>query len=387
PTRDAEPGKIVHEVRDGEMARLGEVPFGRYYGAADTTPLFLILLGEAYDWTGDLDFVRELWPAALAALDWIDHHGDLDGDGFIEYRRRAPGGLVNQGWKDAVDSIRDRRGAIAEGPIALAEVQGYVFDARVRVARLARALGDVALAGRLEADAARMKVRFHDAYWVSDLKSCALALDGAKRRMDAIGSNQGHALWSGIITDERARDVAAHLGGAGLDSGWGIRTYAAGQPGYTPLGYHTGAVWPHDTAIAIAGLRRYGFNEEASRLAGELLAAAGHFPDGRLPELFCGFGAVEVEAPVPYPVACVPQAWAAAAPLLVLRELLGLRPRAGDGLLELDRPCLPAGVRSLTLSGLRVGSTQLDLAFHRWRDATAVEVIRKTGNLEVHIRT
>lgn len=330
--------------------------------------------------------MRELWPAALAALEWIERHGDLDGDGFIEYRRRAPGGLVNHGWKDAVDAIRDRRGSIAEGPIALAEVQGYAFDARIRMARLARALGEDGLAERLEADAMRLRARFNHAFWVPDLGSYALALDGDKRQMDALGSNQGHALWSGIVADERGRAVADRLIGTGLDSGWGIRTYAAGQPSYSPLGYHTGAVWPHDTAIAIAGLRRFGFAEEAARLAGELFAAARALPDGRLPELFCGFGADEVEEPVPYPVACAPRAWVAAAPLLVLRALLGLKPRAGEGLLELDRPSLPAGVRSLSLSGLRVGSARIDLLFHRWRGATAVEVVRKTGELAVLIR-
>lgn len=284
PARDAEVGKIPHEIRDGEMARNGEVPFGRYYGAADTTPLWLVLLGETFDWTGDLDLVRELWPNALAALDWLERGGDPDGDGFIEYHRRAHGGLVNQGWKDALDAVQDRAGHVAEGPIALVEVQGYAYDARIRMARLARAIGDVPLAERLEADAARLRARFASAYWVPDLATCALALDGAKRPMDAIGSNQGHALWSGIVDERHAPGVAERLAGPGLDSGWGVRTFAAGQPGYTPFGYHTGTVWPHDVAIAIAGLRRYGFDAAAGRLADGLLEAALRFPDARLPE-------------------------------------------------------------------------------------------------------
>ncbi|MFH0750456.1 MAG: hypothetical protein V2B17_01330 [Chloroflexota bacterium] len=224
------------------------------------------------------------------------------------------------------------------------------------------------------------------AWAVPDSASYALALDGAKRRMDAIGSNQGHALWSGIVADEHAPLVAELLGGPGLDSGWGLRTYAAGQPGYTPLGYHTGAVWPHDTAIAIAGLRRCGLDEAATRLAGELFAAARALPAGRLPELFCGFGSDEVEAPVLHPASCAPQAWSAAAPLLALRAMLGLRPRAAEGMLEVDHPCLPAGLCSLRLLGLRVGPARLDLLFHRRGGVTAVKVLRTTGQVAVVIR-
>ena len=385
PTVDAEPGKIPHEVRNGEMARTGEVPFGRYYGSADATPLWLILLGETFDWTGDLDLVEGLWPNALAALDWVESHGDLDGDGFIEYRRRAPGGLIQHGWKDAPDAIRDRHGRVAEGPIALAEVQGYAYDARVRMARLARALGDAVLARRLEKDAGRLRDRFEAAFWVPDRMTYALALDGLKRPMDAIGSNQGHALWSGIVSGGHAAAVAANLTGSDLDSGWGLRTFAAGQRGYSPLGYHTGSVWPHDTAVAVAGLRRAGFDAQASQLAGELLGAAQTFPDGRLPELFCGFGRNEVGPPVPYPTACAPQAWAAAAPLMILRALLGMRPRAAEHRLDLERPRLPAGLATLTLSGLRIGDARVDLRCHRLGGSTRVEVSSVTGDLRVAV--
>lgn len=386
PALDAEPGKIPHEVRNGEMARTGEVPFGRYYGSADATPLWLVLLGETFDWTGDLRLVEELWPNALAALEWVDRHGDLDGDGFIEYRRRAPGGLIQHGWKDASDAIRDRDGRVADGPIALAEVQGYAYDARVRAARLARALGDTALARHLEDEAGRLRARFDAAFWVPDRATYALALDGQKRPMDAIGSNQAHALWSGIVSESHAAAVAAHLAGPGLDSGWGLRTFAAGQPGYSPLGYHTGTVWPHETAIAVAGLRRAGFDAQATRLAGELLEAALSFPDGRLPELFCGFGRDEVGPPVPYPMACAPQAWAAAAPLAILRVLLGIRPCAADHRLDLERPVLPHGLTSLTVSGLRVGDARVDLRCHRRGGSTRVEIVAVTGELSVAIR-
>ncbi len=385
PAHDAEAGKIPHEIRDGEMARTGEVPFGRYYGAADTTPLWLVLLGETFDWTGDVDLVSELWPNALAALDWLERGGDPDGDGFIEYRRRAPGGLVNQGWKDALDAVQDRAGRVADGPIALVEVQGYAYDARIRMARLARAVGDMPLAERLDADAGRLRARFAEAYWVPDLATCALALDGAKRPMDAIGSNQGHALWSGIVDERHAQGVAERLAGPGLDSGWGMRTFAAGQPGYTPFGYHTGTVWPHDAAIAIAGLRRYGFDAPASRLAAGLLDAATRFPDARLPELFCGFSRDEVEDPVPYPVACSPQAWSAAAPLLVLRSLLGLRPRAADRELDLVRPILPEGVDDLAISGLAIGTAMVDLHVRRRRGRPRVEAVVRGGELTVTV--
>ncbi len=385
PDHDAEPGKIPHEVRVGEMARTGEVPFGRYYGSADATPLWLVLLGETYDWTGDLRLIEELWPHALAALEWVERHGDLGGDGFIEYRRRAPDGLVQHGWKDALEAIRDREGRVAEGPIALVEVQGYAYDARVRAARLARVLGDVALAEHLEEEARRLRARFDAAFWVPDRGTLALALDGRKRPMDAIGSNQGHALWSGVVSAEHAAAVAGHLVGGDLDSGWGLRTFASGQPGYSPLGYHTGTVWPHDTALAVAGLRRAAFDAQAVRLAGELLEAALSFPDGRLPELFCGFGRDETGAPVPYPVACAPQAWAAAAPLLIVRELLGIRPRAAEHRLDLERPVLPPGLTDLTVTGLHVAGAQVDLRCRRRGRSTRVEVTRRTGDLTVSV--
>ena len=386
PSRDAEPGKIPHEVRDGEMARTAEVPFGRYYGSVDATPLWLILLGETFDWTGDLGLVQELWPNALAALEWLERQGDLDGDGFIEYRRRATGGLRQHGWKDAPDSIRDRGGRVAAGPIALAEVQGYAYDARVRVARLARALGDTGLAGHLEEEARRLRARFDAAFWVADRATYALALDGRKRPMDAIGSNQGHLLWSAIVSDGHAAAVAAQLASPGLDSGWGLRTFAAGQPGYSPLGYHTGTVWPHDIAIAVAGLRRAGFDAQAGRLAGELFEAAASFPGARLPELWCGFGRAEFGPPVPYPMACAPQAWAAAAPLAILRELLGIRPNAAEHRLDLERPVLPQGVTSLTISGLRVGDARVDLVCRRRGESTRIEIGAVTGELAVAVR-
>jgi len=384
--RDAEPGKILHELRTGEMAATGELPFRPYYGSVDATPLWLILLGATHDWTGDRELVDRFWPNALAALDWIDTYGDRDGDGFVEYGRRAERGLLNQGWKDSSDAIRDRTGRQAEPPIALAEVQGYIFDAKVRMAGLARLRGETALADRLDRDAAELRERFEAAFWVEDQRYYAMGLDSEKRPADALGSNAGHLLWSGIVAPERARLVADRLLSPELYTGWGIRTYASGQPGYNPIGYHTGAVWPHDTSLIAAGLKRYGFDDDANRLVGSVFEAAQRFPDFRLPELFCGFDRETSPLPVPYPVACSPQAWAAGAPFLFVETMLGLRPHAGRGELELFRPHLPDWLGKVTLTNLRVGDAAVDLLFHRWRGTTSAEVLRKVGDISVTIR-
>jgi glycogen debranching enzyme len=384
--RDAEPGKILHELRTGEMAATHELPYRPYFGSVDATPLWLILLGATYDWTGDRALIDRLWPNAMAALEWIDKWGDVDGDSFVEYRRRTEQGLLNQGWKDSHDAIRDRTGRQAVPPIALAEVQGYVFDAKTRLARLARLRGDDRLADRLEADAATLRERFESSFWVEDQNYYALALDADKKPADAIGSNAGQCLWTGIVSPARARAVADRLLGPGLFSGWGIRTYAAGQPGYNPLGYHTGTVWPHDTSLIAAGLKRYGLHDEANRLVGSVFEAAQRFPEFRLPELFCGFDRETSPVPVPYPVACSPQAWAAGAPFLFLQTMLGLQPHADRAELELFRPNLPDWLGKVTLTNLRVGDAAVDLLFHRWRGTTSAEVLRKVGDISVTIR-
>ena len=386
PWRDAEPGKILHELRTGEMARNGELPHTPYYGAVDSTPLWLILLGATYDWTGDRGLVDRLWPNALAALDWIDRYGDRDGDGLVEYERRSERGLLNQGWKDSGDAIRDRNGREAVPPIALAEVQGYVFDAKRRMATLARLRGETDLADRLERDATALAERFEAAFWVEDQRYYAMALDRDKRQADAIGSNAGQCLWSGIVSEARARDVVDRLSEPTMFSGWGIRTYASEQPGYNPIGYHTGTVWPHDTSLVAAGFKRYGFDDESNRLVGRMMEAAQSFADFRLPELFCGFDRAEATNPVPYPVACSPQAWAAGASFLFLETMLGLRAHADRGELELWHPHLPDWLTKVTLTDLRVGDASVDLLFHRWRGTTSAEVLRKVGDLAVTIR-
>ncbi len=385
PFRDAEPGKILHELRTGELARAGELPHTPYYGSVDATPLWLILLGATFEWTGDRDLVERLWPNALAALRWIDEFGDRDGDGFVEFERRSDRGLVNQGWKDSSDAIRDRSGREVGTPIALAEVQGSVFDAPLRIAGRARMRGDEALASRLEAEAATLRDRFEAAFWVEDQRYYAMALDGEKRQADAIGSNAGQCLWTGIVSDERARDVVDHLLRPTMFSGWGVRTYASGQPGFNPIGYHTGTVWPHDTSLIAAGFKRYGFHDASNRLAGQMLEAAQRFPDYRLPELFCGFDRTDAMTPVPYPVACSPQAWAAGASFLFLETMLGLCAHADRKELELSNPHLPDWLGKVTLTDVQVGDASVDLLFHRWRGTTSAEVLRKTGDLAVTV--
>ena len=384
--RDAEPGKILHELRMGETARAGELPHSPYYGSVDATPLWLILLGETFDWTGDRDLVDRLWPNAIAALRWIDEWGDRDGDGFVEYERRSKRGLLNQGWKDSGDAIRDRHGREARPPIALAEVQGYVYDAKHRLARLARMRGDIELAVRLDREADELQKRFEEAFWVEDQRYYAMALDGEKRQADAIASNAGQCLWTGIVSPSRARDVADRLLSPSLYSGYGLRTYAADQPGFNPFGYHTGTVWPHDTSLAAAGLKRYGFQDEANRVVGHVFEAAQHFEAFRLPELFCGFDRETAPMPVPYPVACSPQAWSAGATFMFLRTMLGLRAHADQRELELLRPNLPDWLGKVTVTNLRVGDASVDLLFHRWRGTTSAEVLRKVGDVSVTIR-
>ena len=384
--RDAEPGKILHELRGGEMARSGELPQTPYYGSVDSTPLWLILLGVTYDWTGDRGLLDRLWPNAMAALEWIDRYGDRDGDGFVEYERRSERGLLNQGWKDSSDAIRDRAGTQAVPPIALAEVQGYVYDAKRRLAELARVRGEAELAIRLDIEADALRARFDEAFWVPDQETYAIALDRDKRQADAVGSNAGQCLWTGIVADQRARAVVEGLLKPAMFSGWGIRTYASGQPGYNPIGYHTGTVWPHDTSLIAAGMKRYGFDDAANRLIGPILEAAQRFPEYRLPELFCGFDRDEGQVPVPYPVACSPQAWAAGASFLFLSTMLGLRAHAGRQELELRHPHLPDWMGKVTLTNLRVGEASVDLLFHRWRGTTSAEVLRKVGDVAVTIR-
>ena len=384
--RDEEPGKILHEVRVGELAASGEIPHTPYYGSIDSTPLWLVLLTYAYAWTGDLDAVRELWPNALAALRWIDEFGDADGDGYVEYRRRSGKGLVNQGWKDSFDGVLFPDGELAEAPIALVEVQGYVHQAKARLATLARDLGDNTLGDKLEKEAAELKERFNRDFWLPGDGYYALALDGRKQPVPTITSNPGHGLWSGIVDEDKAGRVVRRLVSPALSSGWGIRTLAARQGAFDPLGYHTGTVWPHDNALIAHGMKLYGFDQEAMTVIDQLSMAGQFFPLARYPELFCGFSRDDVPVPVEYPVACRPQAWSSGAPLLMLRSYAGITADAPNGRLYIVRPRLPSWLDRVEIQGLRVGSARVDLTFSAHQGVTSVQVPRKEGDVEVLIR-
>jgi glycogen debranching enzyme len=348
---EEEPGRILHELRFGELTYFHERPQAPYYGASDTTPLFLVLLDEYERWTGDTNLVRALEPNARAALNWIDHFGDSDGDGYIEYQRKTNLGLENQCWKDSWNSILFRDGTVAPAPRATCEIQGYAYDAKVRCARLAREIWkDEALAGQLEGQAAELKRRFNKDYWIPDRNFFALALDGSKKQVDSLCSNIGHLLWSGIVDDDKAIHVMEHLISTKLFSGWGIRTMAEGEGGYNPIEYHNGTVWPHDNSIIAAGLARYGFRNEAALVVAAVFEASLVFRY-RLPEVFAGYERTKTRFPVQYPTASCPQAWAAGTPMLGIRVLLGLEPK-GDELTSASDPVLPFWMGSLTVEGI-----------------------------------
>jgi len=349
--RDAQPGKIPHELRDGELTTLGRMPHTPYYGSHDATPLFLILLDEYERWTADTDLVRQLERAVRAALAWMEGPGDPDGDGYLEYQTRSPEGLRSQCWKDSWNSVLFADGRLAEPPIATCEIQGYAYDARRRTARLAREVwGDDKLAARLERDAATLRERFHRDFWLPERGHYALALDRDKTPVDALTSNTGQLLWSGILADEQAARVTDRLMAEDMCSGWGIRTMSTMDSGYSPIEYHNGTVWPHDTALIAEGMRRYGYRDHAATLVAALLDAAGYF-DHLLPEVFAGYPRDLTSTPVEYPTACRPHAWAAGAPLLGLRTLLGLD--TGTGGLTVA-PHLGPGLGQVRLDGIPV---------------------------------
>jgi glycogen debranching enzyme len=385
PARDAEPGKILHEARHGEMAILREIPFGRYYGTVDATPLFVALAGAYHARTGDLDFIRGLWPQVCAALDWMDRYGDVDGDGFIEYARRSKNGLDQQGWKDSRDSISHRDGTFAEGPIALCEVQGYAYEAKVAASGLARLLGDEPLANALDRSAAALREAFDRAFWNEDLGSYVLALDGEKRQCVVAASNAGHCLWTGIARPERASAVAARLLGEPLFSGWGVRTLARGEARYNPMSYHNGSVWPHDNALIAAGLARYGLKDEAMRIFEGLFAASGFSDENRLPELFCGFPRRNGEGPTLYPVACSPQAWAAAAVFYLVDACLGIDFEPQRPAIKLQHPRLPPFLDRLEVRNLEVNGARAHLILERYRNNVGVNVLGKDPGLDVMV--
>lgn len=385
PERDAEPGKILHERRTDEMANLGEVPFGMYYGSVDSTPLFIMLAGMYFEHTGDRGLLESVWPNVEAALGWIDRYGDSDNDGLVEYQARTRRGLANQGWKDSYDAVFHADGALAHGPIALCEVQAYVYDAKRRAAAMARALGFDSRASDLELQAERLRRRFEDLFWQDDLGIYALALDGQKRPCRVRTSNAGQVLFGGIASRDRARAVAAALNDPSFFSGWGIRTVAEGQARYNPMSYHNGSVWPHDNSLIAAGFGRYGLRRESARILDSMFEASMFMESHRLPELFCGFGRRQGKGPTLYPVACSPQAWASGAAFMTLGAVLGLRIEGGEGRVIVDRPFLPLRVGRMRIRGLRVGPHTVDLLFHRDRGDVGVLVLGRSGPVELII--
>lgn len=383
--RDEEPGKILHELRVGEDANLGEIPHTPYYGTVDATPLFVALVAEYVRWTGDLDLWRRLRANLERALAWMAG-ADHDGDGFLDYTVRSARGLSNQGWKDSGDGIPNRDGSLAEPPIALVEVQGYAYRALRGAAWLYRLDGLPERAAELDARADGLRRRFDAAYWMPRRRFLALALQARGRPVESIASNAGQALWSGIVAPARARTVAERLVGPDLFSGWGVRTLASGEARYDPEGYHLGAVWPHDNSLVVAGLAESGFGEAAAAVFGAQLDAAVALPGHRLPEAFSGRQRRRMQAPAPYPSACVPQAWASGALPYMLTTTLGLAPDATRGVLRVRKPALPAGIDRVTLRGIRVGPARLDLRFDRDGARVRAEVVGQSGSGSVAVR-
>lgn len=382
---DAQPGKIIHEVRHGEMARLKEVPFAHYYGTIDATPLYVMLAGMYLDRTGDVETIREIWPNICAALCWMDEYGDMDGDGFVEYARAEASGLANQGWKDSHDAIFHADGMGAIGPIALCEVQGYVFAAKKHAAQIAAQLGLAEMAVDLSGQAERLRIEFERAFWCEDMGTYALALDGRKRPCRVFASNAGHALFAGIASPERAQRVAANLLNSDAFSGWGIRTLAIGQPRYNPLSYHNGSVWPHDNALIAMGFARYGFRHETARVLSGIFDAARHQDMFRLPELFCGFNRHPHRAPTPYPVACAPQAWAATSVFGLLGACLGMDLSWRDNEIRFRNPVLPNFVDEVVIRNLCLGDGRIDIRMHRYGSDVTANVLARRGSTKVAI--
>lgn len=376
---DEQPGKILHELRCGEMTATGEVAFGRNYGSVDATPLFIILLSEYFQWTGDRELLEEMRPSLTAALNWLIEYGDMDGDGLIEYRRKTEKGLLNQGWKDSGDAMAHADGTLAQAPIALVEEQGYAADAFRRAASLMRLLADSEQADRLTKCSSELMQKLEQSFWLEEDQYYAMALDRDKRPLAVMSSNPGHLLFTHTIQDRRARHVVTKLTGHGLFSGWGIRTLSEKERTYNPMSYHRGSVWPHDNSLIAFGMARYGYKQETSAIFSALFETSLHFREYRLPELFCGNQRHHRDEPVQYPVSCSPQAWASGTPIMILTALLGLEPDASNGDLRIVNPRLPEFLTFLEVRDLRVGNSRIDLDFLRQDDRTFCRVVGQRG--------
>jgi glycogen debranching enzyme len=383
PSQDAEPGKILHETRRGELATLGEIPFNRYYGSVDATPLFVVLAAAYYERTGDHAFIESIWPNIELALQWIDRYGDIDGDGFVEYARRSPKGLLNQGWKDSKDAVFHADGALADGPIALCEVQGYVYAAKRGAAEIAAMLGETARAQDLLRQAQALQERFTEVFWCAELETYALALDGQKRLCRLRTSNAGHCLFSEIATTVHAKRTAKTLMGEGIFSGWGIRTLAASEVRYNPMSYHNGSIWPHDNALTAYGLSRYGLRDSVLQILTGLFDASLFIDLHRLPELFCGFPRRPGEGPTLYPVACAPQSWAAASVFMLLQACLGLSVRGHPPQISFSYPLLPPFLQEVSIKNLRVGEATVDLFVRHHAQDVSVNIARRKGKVDI----
>ena len=381
--RDEQPGKIVHEIREGELAATGEVPFGRYYGSVDSTPLFLCLLGRYVETTGDLGLAEELWNNVVRALDWIERWGDADGDMYVEYLQETPRGLANQGWKDSFDAITHADGTLARPPIALCEVQGYVYSAYGSIADVARRLAHEQVAARLHQRAAILRSRFSRDFWLEHERTVALALDADKKPCRVMTSNAGHCLAAGLLNREQAELVADSLMDEAMFSGWGVKTLSSRERRYNPMSYHNGSVWPHDNALVAAGLARIRRRSDAIQILEGLLQAVGHLNTGSLPELFCGFPRDERLGPVPYPVACHPQAWSAASIFMIVQAILGIEVRGFECKLIIDSAEMPKWLDWLKIENLKVGDGEVSLIVRRIPEGSAVGIIERRGNVAV----
>ena len=382
--KDAEPGKILHEMRKGEMANLKEIPFGLYYGTVDATPLFIVLAGLYYEYTNDKAFIEKLWPHIERALDWIDHYGDIDRDGFVEYASKTKDGLSNQGWKDSWDAIFHQNGSLAEGPIALCEVQGYVYLAKLKAAMVAKILDKKDKSEVLINEANVLREKFISAFWCEELQTYAIALDGKKKPCKILSSNAGQCLFTGIASKEHAPLIVKNLIKESQLTTWGIRTIASSQTRYNPMAYHNGSIWPHDNALIAFGMNQYGFKEEAMRIMIGLFEASTFMNLHRLPELFCGFQKhSSASGPTLYSVACSPQSWASASIFMLIQACLGLTVNAPEKKIYFNRPMLPPFLEKLYVRNLQVGSTHLDLVFTRERNKVAIDIIRQNGVADI----
>jgi len=383
PEQEAEPGKILHETRKGEMAALKEIPFGHYYGSIDSTPLFIILAGAYYDRTGDKDFIKTLWPNLNRALAWIDHYGDKDQDGFVEYLGKTPNGLTQQGWKDSYDSVFHADGTLAEGPIALCEVQGYVYAAKLAASKMATVLGYTEQARELRDQANALQAQFIHKFWSDELGTYILALDGNKQPCQVRSTNAGHTLFTGIAKKEHAERIYKGLLRKEFSSGWGIRTIPTDEIRYNPMAYHNGSVWPHDNALLAYGMSRYGFTDGIQEILRGLFDMSVHSDLHRLPELICGFERRPGEGPILYPVACAPQSWAAGAVFLLVQASLGISFHGAEQEIRFTKPYLPEFLPSLQLQNLRIGNLSADLEFTRKKSDVMIHVTRKDDPLNI----